>query len=83
MERGPAREAVAAGQQAASHGGGVESGARAKKQAEPASRSGETRALGLEFPRYFTLAGGDGFASWACFHRFLRTQDAATPGLLS
>jgi ribonucleoside-diphosphate reductase alpha chain len=61
MERGPAREAVAAGQQAASHGGGVESGARAKKQAEPASRSGEDRALGLEFPRYFTLPGVDPF----------------------
>jgi len=53
METGPAREAVGAGQQAASHGGGVEAGARAKKQAEPA------KALGLEFPRYFTLAGVD------------------------
>ena len=39
MERGPAREAVAAGQQAASHGGGVESGTRMKKQAEPAKEA--------------------------------------------
>ena len=42
MERGPAREAVAAGQQAGTHGGGVESGSRVKKRgndspgAEPA-----------------------------------------------
>src|SRR6185436_14719250 len=59
MERGPAREAVGAGQQAASHGGGVESGTRAKKQADSGVR--ENRALGLEFPRYFTLAGVDPF----------------------
>src|SRR5687768_5997876 len=60
METGPAREAVAAGQQAASHGGGVESGTRAKKQVEPA-KAPDTKALGLEFPRYFTLAGVDPF----------------------
>jgi ribonucleoside-diphosphate reductase alpha chain len=62
MERGPAREAVAAGQQAAS-GGGVESSARAKKadQPKPDTRSVESKSLGLEFPRYFTLAGVDPF----------------------
>jgi ribonucleoside-diphosphate reductase alpha chain len=62
MERGPAREAVAAGQQAAS-GGGVESSARAKKaeQSKADTRSLESRALGLEFPRYFTLPGVDPF----------------------
>src|SRR5689334_10496094 len=58
METGPAREAVAAGQQAASHGGGVESGTRTKKQE---SAKADTKALGLEFPRYFTLAGVDPF----------------------
>jgi ribonucleoside-diphosphate reductase alpha chain len=58
MERGPAREAVGAGQQAASHGGGVESGTRAKKQAETRA---DAKPLGLEFPRYFTLAGVDPF----------------------
>jgi ribonucleoside-diphosphate reductase alpha chain len=63
METGPAREAVAAGQQAA-HGGGVESGTRTKKQVEPAradARSSEGKPLGLEFPRYFTLPGVDPF----------------------
>src|SRR4029079_5321177 len=59
MERGPAREAVGAGQQAASHVGGVESGTRAKKQADSGVR--ENKPLGLEFPRYFTLAGVDPF----------------------
>ena len=58
METGPAREAVAAGQQAASHGGGVESGTRGKK---PETAKAEAKALGLEFPRYFTLAGVDPF----------------------
>src|ERR1044071_3978778 len=61
MERGPAREAVAAGQQAATHGGGVESGTRAKKQAQSEPGVRENRALGLEFPRYFTLPGVDPF----------------------
>src|SRR5688572_21387341 len=62
MERGPAREAVAAGQQAGTHGGGVESGTRTKKLAETA-RAQDTKALspGLEFPRYFTLPGVDPF----------------------
>ena len=62
MERGPAREAVAAGQQAGTHGGGAESGSRAKKLAETA-RAQDSKALspGLEFPRYFTLAGVDPF----------------------
>ena len=62
MERGPAREAVAAGQQVGTHGGGVESGSRAKKLAETA-KAQDTKALspGLEFPRYFTLPGVDPF----------------------
>jgi ribonucleoside-diphosphate reductase alpha chain len=62
MERGPAREAVAAGQQAGTHGGGVESGTRAKKGAET-GKAQDTKALspGLEFPRYFTLPGVDPF----------------------
>jgi hypothetical protein len=62
MERGPAREAVAAGQQTGTHGGGGESGPRAKKLAETA-KAQDTKALspGLESPRYFTLAGVDPF----------------------
>ena len=62
MERGPVREAVAAGQQVGTHGGGVESGSRAKKPAETA-KAQDAKALspGLEFPRYFTLAGVDPF----------------------
>jgi ribonucleoside-diphosphate reductase alpha chain len=61
MERGPAREAVAAGQSAGTHGGAVESGARARKQAEPSKADAKAFAPGLEFPRYFTLAGVDPF----------------------
>src|SRR5689334_2250173 len=59
METGPAREAVAASAQAGTHGGAVESGARAKKH-EP-SKSEARLSPGLEFPRYFTLAGVDPF----------------------
>ena len=61
MERGPAREAVAAGQSAGTHGGAVESGARARKQAEPSKADAKAFAPGLEFPRYFTLPGVDPF----------------------
>ena len=63
MERGPAREAAAAGQQAQTHSG-----------ADPASRARDSRAdlgrsaaaksptvPGLDFPRYFTLPGVDPF----------------------
>src|SRR5688572_1246508 len=50
MERGPAREAAAAGQQV-STGGTTDPQVRARKQA-PA---------GLEFTRYFTLPGVDPF----------------------
>ena len=52
MERGPAREAVAAGQQTQS--GALDPTPRARKAAEKAPL-----APGLEFPRYFTLAGVD------------------------
>jgi ribonucleoside-diphosphate reductase alpha chain len=61
MERGPAREAAAAGQQA-TQTGAPDPSTRARKGAEV--RSGEqknTESPGLEFPRYFTLAGLDPF----------------------
>src|SRR6187399_3085731 len=62
MERGPAREAVAAGQQAGTHGGGAESGSRAKKPAETAKAAEKTASPpGIEFPRHFTLPGVDPF----------------------
>ena len=75
MERGPAREAAPAGQQAQTHGGTVDPSVRARKSAEvkapSESRSGEPRDAGraaaptappgLEFPRYFTLPGVDPF----------------------
>ena len=55
MERRPAMEAAAAGQQATSTGGSVETRARkAEVKATPAVQ-------GLEFPRYFTLPGVDPF----------------------
>ncbi|MBF8300396.1 MAG: nrdJ, partial [Acidobacteria bacterium] len=62
MERGPAREAAASAQQAQSAGATPASpvhpeSSRARKTAE----SRETAAPGLEFPRYFTLAGVDPF----------------------
>ena len=81
MERGPAREAVAAGQQVGTHGGGVESGSRAKKLAETA-RAQDTKALspGLEFPRYFTLAGVDPFDEVECGRFYARAL--ASYGLL-
>src|ERR1051325_4675851 len=61
METGPAREAVAASAQAGTHGGGGESGVRARKT--ESVKASETKALspGLEFPRYFTLPGVDPF----------------------
>ena len=70
MERGPAREAAPAGQQAtvgATHASPGQPDIRARKSSEP--RSGEPRgaetkgadAPGLEFPRYFTLPGVDPF----------------------
>jgi ribonucleoside-diphosphate reductase alpha chain len=57
MERGPAREAVAAGQQAQSQSGTPDQAARARKAAE----SKAPAVPGLEFPRYFTLPGVDPF----------------------
>ena len=67
MERGPAREAAAAGQQAETQSGAVDPVTRARKSGEP--RTGEQRdagfrgpaVQGLEFPRYFTLPGVDPF----------------------
>jgi len=68
MERGPAREAAAAGQQdqtvGTTHASPVQAdpSTRARKSSEP--RSGEQKnadSPGLEFPRYFTLPGIDPF----------------------
>jgi ribonucleoside-diphosphate reductase alpha chain len=61
MERGPAREAAAAGQQA-TQSGAPDPSTRARKSSEV--RSGEqknTESPGLEFPRYFTLPDVDPF----------------------
>ena len=61
MERGPAREAAAAGQQA-TQSGAPDPSTRARKGTEV--RGGEqknTESPGLEFPRYFTLPGVDPF----------------------
>jgi ribonucleoside-diphosphate reductase alpha chain len=55
-ERGPAREAAAVGQHAQSQSGALDSQVRAKKS-EPRT----PLAPGLEFTRYFTLAGVDPF----------------------
>ena len=66
MERGPAREAAGAiGQQSTLASGALDPAVRAKKP-EPSAKPGETKnaaalAPGLEFPRYFTLAGVDPF----------------------
>jgi ribonucleoside-diphosphate reductase alpha chain len=57
MERGPAREAAAAGQQVTQSGTPAETSVRARKSAEQKA----TLAPGLEFPRYFTLPGVDPF----------------------
>ena len=59
MERGPARDAAAAGQTAQSHGGALESttSGRTRKSAEPKAPA----VNGLDFPRYFTLPGADPF----------------------
>jgi len=56
MDRVPAREAAAAGQQAA-QSGTLDPSARAKKAVEPKA----PLVPGLEFPRYFTLPGVDPF----------------------
>jgi ribonucleoside-diphosphate reductase alpha chain len=56
MERGPAREAAAVGQQEA-QSGAVDPSTRAKKTIE----SKAPLVPGLEFPRYFTLPGVDPF----------------------
>ena len=57
MERGPAREAVAAGQQAETQSGAVDPSTRTRKSAEVRGPA----VQGLEFPRYFTLPGVDPF----------------------
>src|SRR6266850_576270 len=57
MERGPAREAAAAGQQAQTQSGALDSATRARKSAEMKGPP----MPGLEFPRYFTLPGVDPF----------------------
>ena len=56
MERGPAREAAAAGQPAQSQSGALDPEVRARKIADK-----RPLAPGLEFPRYFTLPGVDPF----------------------
>ena len=58
MERGPAREAAAAGQHAQTQSGAVDPATRARKSAES---SKDATVHGLEFPRYFTLPGVDPF----------------------
>lgn len=60
MERGPAREAAAAGQQTHAQSGALEPAVRAKK-AEVKADVKTTLSPGLEFPRYFTLPGVDPF----------------------
>jgi ribonucleoside-diphosphate reductase alpha chain len=55
MERGPAREAAAAGQQA-TQSGALDPATRARK-----AESKAPLVPGLEFPRYFTLPGVDPF----------------------
>src|SRR5687768_9940731 len=55
MERGPAREAAAAGQQV-TQSGSSDPQIRARKSADK-----PVTAQGLEFPRYFTLPGVDPF----------------------
>ena len=60
MERGPAREAAAAGQTASSAGTPDQS-TRAKKSAAAETTKAAPAAPGLDFPRYFTLPGVDPF----------------------
>jgi len=57
MERGPARDAAGAGQQAQVQSGAVDPAVRARKSAEAKGPA----VPGLEFPRYFTLPGVDPF----------------------
>ena len=57
MEEGPVREAAAAGQVVASQSGQVEPTTRTRKGQELKAPA----VPGLEFPRYFTLAGVDPF----------------------
>ena len=56
MDRGAAREAAGAVQQATSGSGALDATTRAARKAGSA-----TAAPGLEFPRYFTLPGVDPF----------------------
>jgi len=57
MERGPAREAAAAGQQTQTGATTPDPSTRARKGAEQRN----TESPGLEFPRFFTLPGVDPF----------------------
>ncbi|MEQ1760704.1 MAG: vitamin B12-dependent ribonucleotide reductase [Vicinamibacterales bacterium] len=57
MERGPAREAAPAGQQASAQTGTPETTTRTRKAAETRTPT----VTGLDFPRYFTLPGIDPF----------------------
>ena len=57
MERGPARDAAGAGQQAQAQSGAVDPAVRARKGADAKGPV----VPGLEFPRYFTLPGVDPF----------------------
>ena len=57
MERGPAREAAAGGQQAHTGATTSDPSTRARKSAEQRN----TESPGLEFPRFFTLPGVDPF----------------------
>ncbi len=68
MERGAAREAAAAGQ--VTSGAATEAAARAKKSAA------EARVPGLEFPRFFTLAGVDPFdeVEWDLRHAVIGNE---------
>jgi ribonucleoside-diphosphate reductase alpha chain len=57
MERGPARDAAGAGQQAQAQSGAADPAVRARKGADAKGPG----VPGLEFPRYFTLPGVDPF----------------------
>src|SRR5262245_24531819 len=67
MEKGPARDAAAAGQQSQTLSGAGDPGVHVRKGGEPrAAEPRETASRGpavhgMDFPRYFTLPGVDPF----------------------
>src|SRR5882724_5782508 len=63
MERGPAREAAAVGQQAQTHSGAVDPAHAREGRADPVrSAAAKVPSVpGLDFPRYFSLPGVDPF----------------------